>query len=92
MRTELIEKTELDRVLELMCQILGLQEASEKVVVEIIKKVGIKGFFNNVNDLEVTDLEKKSIMALKLVIETKEEEIANREGVDTDGNKASLYR
>jgi len=92
MRTELIEKTELDRVLELMCQILGLQETSEKVVVETIKKVGIRAFFNNVNDLEVTDLEKNSIMALKRVIETKEEEISNREGADTDGNKANLYR
>ncbi len=81
MNIELVKKTEQDKVIELMCQILELGESSEKVVIEIVKEKGINEFFDKVEDLNISELEKERIYALKDVIETKEQEIANMEGV-----------
>jgi len=82
MNIELVEKTEQDKVIELMCQILELGEASVKVVIEIVKEKGINEFFDKVEDLNISELEKERINALKGVIETKEQEIAKMEGVE----------
>jgi coenzyme F420-reducing hydrogenase beta subunit len=69
-----------------MCQILELQEDSEKLVVETVKTKGLKDFLNEFEELEITDIEKESIAALKVVIETKEQEIAMREGAEGEVN------
>jgi len=86
MKTEFVEKTEQDRVIELMCQILKLQESSERIVVEIIKEKGVGSFFDSYEGLDISELEKERIAALKLVIETKEKEITKMEGADRNGN------
>jgi hypothetical protein len=65
-----------------MCQILELGEASEKVVIEIVKEKGINDFFDKFDDLNLSVLEKERINALKDVIETKEQEIARMEGAE----------
>lgn len=85
MREILVKKTEQDRVVELMCQILELKESSEIVVKKVIKERGMTYCFNNINDLSIDDLEKERIKALKEVINKKEEEIVDREGVEHHG-------
>jgi coenzyme F420-reducing hydrogenase beta subunit len=51
-------------------------------VVETVKTKGLKDFLNEFEELEITDIEKESIAALKVVIETKEQEIMMREGAE----------
>lgn len=86
MKTEFVEKTEQDRVIELMCQILELQKSSERIVVEIIKEKGVWVFFDSYEALAVTELEKGRIASLKTIIETKEKEISKMEGAEINGN------
>ncbi len=80
MYSDLTAKTEQDKVIELMCQILELNENSEKVVTQVVKEKGVKGFFNAPQDLDIDDDELERVVALKMVIETKEQAIAAMEG------------
>jgi hypothetical protein len=82
----LVKKTAEDKVVELMCAFLELEEESEKVVQAVVRENGIKEFFESVDRLNVHEQEKERINALKQVIEAKEEEIEMMEGVDDNGN------
>ena len=82
MKDGLIKKTEEDKVIELMCVLLELSEESEAVVHKVVKEKGVKGFFEIVDQLSITDEEKNRIKALKQVIDTKESEIEAMEGDD----------
>lgn len=80
MRTGLVRKTEEDRVVELMCNMLELCEASETVVKAAVQEHGVKEFFDTFEELAIEDNEKERIKALKEVIDTKEQEIMLMEG------------
>ena len=80
MKTNLIEKTEQDKVIELMCQILELKESSEEIVKSVIKEKGIAFIFENIEELNIEDLEKERLYALKEVIEKKEQELEEMKG------------
>lgn len=86
MKAGLVEKTEEDKVIELMCVLLELTEESEIVVKAAVKEKGVKVFFETVDELAIDENEKDRVKALKVVIETKEEEIERMEGVDDDGS------
>lgn len=82
MRAEYIERVEQDRVVELMCQILDLQDVSEKIVIQKVHDDGIRQFFEQYEELAIADEEKERITALKIMIETKEREILMMEGAE----------
>lgn len=82
MRAEYIERVEQDRVVELMCQILDLQDVSEKIVIQKVQDDGIRQFFEQYEELAIADEEKERITALKVVNETKEREILMMEGAE----------
>jgi uncharacterized protein YunC (DUF1805 family) len=86
MKTGLIRKTEEDKVVELMCVLLELKEESETVVKVAVKEKGVKVFFDSIDQLNIEDLEKERVKALKQVIDAKEREIENMEGADVNGN------
>jgi len=85
MQTGYIEKTEQDRTIELMCQILELKESSEFIVKKTTKEVGVRQFFDHFESLDIEEVEKDRVRALKVVIEQKELEIIKRGGF-VDGN------
>lgn len=85
MKDGLVKKTEEDKVIELMCILLELEEESEKVVQAAVKKKGVKMFFESIDQLEVDEQEKERIKALKQVIDAKEAEI-EKLGADDNGN------
>lgn len=80
MNMNLEEKTVIDKVIELMCLILELSEASKKIVTHVIKQKGVKEFFDSAETLELVEDEMERIKALRTVIESKEQEISMREG------------
>lgn len=86
MNKELIKKNEQDKIIELMCQILELNEKSEEVVKTVVKKKGLKDFFLSIQELEIENEEKERITALKEVIDTKEKEIVGKAGDDSYGH------
>lgn len=86
MKTNVIEKTELDRVVELMCLSLELKPKSEQNVKQAVKNMGIKGFFESYMLLKLNYDEMERIKALKVVIENKEREIDAMEGGGLCGN------
>lgn len=86
MENGLIKKTEQDKTIDLMCQILELKDASEIVVKKSVSEMGLKKFFLNYPALDLEAIEKERIKALKEVIEQKEEEISVREGGALYGN------
>lgn len=69
-----------------MCQILDLEETSEEKVKKVIGEKGLRAFINTLDDLGIEPQEIERIKALKEVIDAKEKEILNLEGVDVDGN------
>lgn len=81
----LIEKTEEDKIIEVMCQILELKECSEEIVKAAVKKLGLRHFFKSFDALDIEDNEKDRIRALKEVIDTKEKEIIRKEGDESYG-------
>ena len=85
MKDGLVKKTEEDKVIELMCILLELEEESEKVVQAAVKEKGVKVFFESIDQLEVDEQEKERIKALKQVIDAKEAEI-EKLGADDNGN------
>lgn len=87
MKAGLVLKTEEDKVIELMCVLLELKEESEVVVKAAVKEKGVKVFFETVDELAIDDNEKERVKALKVVIDTKEEEIERMEGADDDGGR-----
>lgn len=82
MRTGLVTKTEEDKVVELMCNMLELCEASEVLVKSAVQEKGVKEFFDTFEVLSIEDNEKERIKALKVVIDTKEQEILIMEGAE----------
>jgi len=82
MRTGLVKKTAEDRVVELMCNMLELCEASEALVKAAVQEKGVKEFFDSFEELAIEDNEKERIKALKVVIDTKEQEILLMEGAE----------
>lgn len=76
----IIEKTEQDRIIELMCQILELKEGSEEYLKLVINDKGIAFVFENIDVLVIDDIEKDRLYALKEVIEKKEQEIEEVKG------------
>lgn len=82
MKDGLVKKTEEDKVIELMCVLLELNEESEAVVQKVVKEKGVKEFFEIVDQLTITYDEKDRIKALKQVIDTKESEIEAMKGDD----------
>jgi hypothetical protein len=86
MKAGLVQKTEEDKVIELMCVLLELKEESEVAVKAAVKEKGVKVFFETVEELDIDDNEKERVKALKVVIDTKEEEIERMEGDVDDGS------
>lgn len=86
MKAGLFLKTEEDKVIELMCVLLELKEESEVIVKAAVKEKGVKVFFETVDKLAIDDNEKERVKALKVVIDTKEEEIERMEGADDNGS------
>jgi len=86
MKAGLVLKTEEDKVTELMCVLLELKEESEFIVKEAVKEKGVRAFFETVDELPIEDNEKERVKALKVVIDTKEEEIERLEGGVDDGS------
>jgi len=86
MNKELMIKSEQDKTIELLCQVLELSDTSEVVVKKSVKELGVIDFFNHFDELEIEDIEKERIFALKKVIEKKEQEILAKEGERPYGN------
>jgi hypothetical protein len=89
MKAGLVLKTEEDKVIELMCVLLELKEESEVIVKASVKENGVKAFFETVDELSIEYNEKERVKALKVVIDTKEEEIERLEGGVDDGSSSN---
>ena len=92
MRTDYMIKSEQDKVVELMCQILELNEVSEKTVIKAVKEKGLRVFFQQADAIDIEEEERERLYALKEIIETKEQEILKREGAEGNGDKAKICR
>lgn len=86
MITEVIEKMKQDKVIDLMCQILELEETSEETVKKVIEERGLRIFFATVEELDFEMEELQRIKALEEIIHAKEQEIMKQEGAITDAN------
>jgi len=80
MTRQMIQNAKQENVIELMCEVLELAESSEKKVVNAVEKLGIQAFFTSIDALEVEEVEKDRIKALKEVIEAKAKSLEALEG------------
>ncbi|WP_207753441.1 hypothetical protein [Sporosalibacterium faouarense] len=63
-----------------MCEVLELSGSSEKKVVKAVEKLGVQAFFTSIDALDVEEVEKDRIKALKEVIEAKAKSLEALEG------------
>ncbi len=77
---QIIQNVKEEKVIELMCEVLGLTESSEKKVVAAVERIGVPMFFRSIDALDIEEEEKDKIKALKEVIETKAKSIEFVEG------------
>lgn len=80
MTKQIIQNVKEEKVIELMCEVLGLTESSEKKVVAAVERIGVPMFFRSIDALDIEEEEKDKIKALKEVIETKAKSIEFVEG------------
>jgi len=76
----MIQNVKQENVIELMCEVLELSESSEKKVTKAVEKLGVQAFFTSIDALDVDDVEKDRIKALKEVIEAKAKSLDALEG------------
>lgn len=76
----MIQNIKQENVIELMCEVLELSESSEKKVTKAVEKLGIQAFFTSIDALEVEEVEKDRIKALKEVIDAKAKSLEALEG------------
>ena len=81
---QVVEKTKDDKIIELMCQILDMSEASEILVKETIKEKSLTYFFDTYQEMNLSMEEMESIQALICVIEAKRKEIQEREAEEAE--------
>ena len=80
MTRQMIQNVKQENVIELMCEVLELSESSEKKVVRAVEKLGIQAFFTSIDALDIEEVEKDRIKALKEVIEAKGKSLEALEG------------
>jgi len=80
MARQMIQNIKQENVIGLMCEVLELSESSEKKVTKVVEKLGIQSFFTSIDALDVDDVEKDRIKALKEVIEAKAKSLDALEG------------
>jgi uncharacterized Fe-S cluster-containing radical SAM superfamily enzyme len=80
MTRQMIQNVKQENVIELMCEVLELSESSEKKVVKTVEELGIQAFFISIDALDVDEIEKDRIKALKEVIEAKAKSLEALEG------------
>lgn len=80
MTRQMIQNVKQENVIELMCEVLELSESSEKKVTKAVEKLGVQAFFTSIDALDVDDVEKDRIKALKEVIEAKAKSLDALEG------------
>ena len=80
MTRQMIQNVKQANVIELMCEVLELSENSEKKVTKAVEKLGIQVFFTSIDALDVEEVEKDRIKALKEVIEAKVKSLETLEG------------
>jgi hypothetical protein len=80
MTRQMIQNVKQENVISLMCEVLELSESSEKKVTKAVEKLGIQSFFTSIDALDVDDVEKDRIKALKEVIEAKAKSLEALEG------------
>lgn len=76
----MIQNLKQENVIELMCEVLELSGSSEKKVVKAVEKLGVQAFFTSIDALDVEEVEKDRIKALKEVIEAKAKSLEALEG------------
>jgi sialic acid synthase SpsE len=76
----MIQNVKQENVIELMCEVLELSVSSEKKVVKAVEDIGIQAFFTSIDGLDVDEVEKDKIKALKEVIEAKAKSLETLEG------------
>ena len=81
---QVVVKTKDDKIIELMCQILDLSEASEILVKETIKEKSLTYFFDTYQEMDLSMEEMERIQALICVIEAKRKEIQEREAGEAE--------
>ncbi len=81
MTRQMIQNVKQANVIELLCEVLELSVSSEKKVVKTVEEFGIQAFFTGIDALDVEDVEKDRIKALKEVIEAKAKSLDALEGV-----------
>lgn len=80
MTRQMIQNVKQENVIELMCEVLELSESSEKKVTKAVEKLGIQAFFTSIDVLDVEEVEKDRMKALKEVIEAKAKSLEALEG------------
>ncbi len=80
MTRQMIQNLKQENVIELMCEVLELSGSSEKKVVKAVEKLGVQAFFTSIDALDVEEVEKDRIKALKEVIEAKAKSLEALEG------------
>ncbi len=80
MTRQMIQNVKQENVIELMCEVLELSESSEKKVTKAVEKLGIQIFFTSIDALDVEEVEKDRMKALKEVLEAKAKSLEALEG------------
>jgi len=80
MTRQMIQNVKQENVIELMCEVLELSKSSEKKVTKAVEKLGIQTFFTSIDALDVEEVEKDRMKALKEVIEAKAKSLEALEG------------
>jgi sialic acid synthase SpsE len=76
----MIQNIKQENVIELMCEVLELSLSSEKKVTKAVEKLGIQVFFTSIDAMDVQEVEKDRMKALKEVIEAKAKSLEALEG------------
>lgn len=76
----MIRNVKQENVIGLMCEVLELSESSEKKVTKAVEKLGIQIFFTSIDALDVEEVEKDRMKALKEVLEAKAKSLEALEG------------
>lgn len=75
MNKELAIKTEQEKVIELMSQILDFNQEIEVEIKNIIKGIGIRKFFFEIDSLNLSDEIKGKVNVLKEIIQNIDENV-----------------
>lgn len=80
MTRQMVQNIKQDKVIELMCEVLDFAEESEQKVIGAVNQMGLPTFFASIDALDIEDIEKERIRALKDVIDTKVKAIEKMKG------------